>query len=191
MLSGFAPKHACDLLRVQALAASCTVPFDVQHAGDGAKREPAAPELASADHHALLGVHRYEPPAFVDGEAERRLAASVASLGSKVPHRARGPLADGFALPLAHAREHVQKQAAAGRARVDLLGDRKQSGACERSLDQLAEVAHAAGEPVQLGHENPIGRASREHSERTLQPGRARVLALAPASTTTSTSSKP
>jgi FRG domain len=81
------------------------------------------------------------------------------------------PLADGFPLPLAHRGQDVQDQASRGAAGVDLLAHREQRSLAGRevAVDQRSQVHHVPGEPVQLYHEQRLGLARLQHSQRALQ----------------------
>ena len=65
-------------------------------------------------------------------------------------------LADGLALPLGDARQHVQHEAARRRAGVDLLAhaDEPQPAICEVALHQRAHVADRSREPIELRNDD-------------------------------------
>jgi hypothetical protein len=90
-----------------------------RHGPEGEPLRPESPGLA--DDSLLVGF--LCQPLAVETVAEGCLAVRVRALGGHVLHRGRGPLPDGFPLPLGHGTENVQDQPAGGRPRVDLFGD--------------------------------------------------------------------
>jgi hypothetical protein len=73
--------------------------------------------------------------------------------------------------------EHVEDQPAGGGARIDGVGEGKQGEARgEVAVDELAEVADAAGEAIELHDDKAGGLARFEEGERALEAGSAERL---------------
>ncbi len=144
----------------------------VELLGDSAQRHASRAQRPRLADNGLLCVDGDDRHAIV-GErvAIGRAAARVLALRLLVLHRGRRPLADGLALPLADRGHHVEHHPAGRAARVDLLADREQRALAiaEVAVDEVAQVADAAREPVELHDEQRIGLARAQHAERALE----------------------
>lgn len=122
-------------------------------------------------------------------ERRRRVGAPLAAL---VSQGCCGALADGFALPLSDDAEHIHDHTAGGGAGVKSLADRNESDpVLGAQVDELAEIAHAPREAIQLGDNDALDAAGPDTLEQRRDSGRLRLLALSPASRTVSDTENP
>jgi len=143
----------------------------LQRRDDAVDRGAGCTKNSNAFEYGALTNIIYKSSALVGGEAEGdgtgAFTARLLGLEGRL-----GPLADGLALPLAHARQYVQHETTGSRAGVDVVANGQQGETRpEVLLDQRAEVANRAGQPIELRDQQAVGVAGVEESESALQTG--------------------
>ena len=133
-----------------------------------------------SDEFSLSQVHHQF--AGIDLIAKRHRAAHPHSLALGGSNLVADALAGDLALELGEGQEHVEREASHAGGRVERLGDRDKAGtSCIEHLNNLCEVGHAAGQPVDLVDEDDIDLAGSHIGEQPHQTGPLHVAAREPA----------
>ncbi len=150
----------------------------VELSGDVVKPDSARLLRGEPGDDLLLAGHRHQHPAPFLVKLRRQLVPvrrwpESDSLGLDVLHRLARPLEDHLPLELVVVRQVHHEHAPGGTVGVDHAADRQEVIALigEVVAHQRAHVAQRAREPVQLDHDQRVGRPAPDPAQRRLQAG--------------------
>lgn len=155
------PEDLGDHVRMPGTTAAARDPSSGQFPGDRPQACSRGPELPHQRHDVLLRRRSDEP---VPGAPEAVRGGRVRL--QMCPHVVDGgarPLGVGLSLPLRHAAQDVHQQLPRGGGGVDALLERRDGdlGLLE-DLEEVAQVLHGPGEPVQLVDDHHVELAGAE-----------------------------